>query len=79
MGMGSVRADHKYNPRMPSDVRNAPRPRPVTVLVAGGTISMTGETPASGASPDLDALPVRRAARKPIEKTFSICATPSCL
>ncbi len=32
--------------------RAQPRPRPVSVLVAGGTISMTGE---SGASPDLDA------------------------
>jgi L-asparaginase len=32
--------------------RNGTTPRPVTVLVAGGTISMTGE---SGASPELDA------------------------
>lgn len=32
--------------------RNGTIPRPVTVLVAGGTISMTGQ---SGASPDLDA------------------------
>ncbi|MEX0621087.1 MAG: asparaginase [Solirubrobacterales bacterium] len=37
---------------MLSDSRTAPRPRSVFVLVAGGTISMTGE---SGASPDLDA------------------------
>lgn len=32
--------------------RNGSAPRPVTVLVAGGTISMTGE---AGASPELDA------------------------
>lgn len=37
---------------MLSDSRATPRPRSVSVLVAGGTISMTGE---SGASPDLDA------------------------
>lgn len=37
---------------MLSDSRALPRPRSVSVLVAGGTISMTGE---SGASPDLDA------------------------
>jgi len=37
---------------MLSDSRAMPRPRSVSVLVAGGTISMTGET---GASPDLDA------------------------
>lgn len=37
---------------MLSDSRAMPRPRSVSVLVAGGTISMTGE---SGASPDLDA------------------------
>ena len=40
---------------MLSDARSASRPRPVTVLVAGGTISMTGENGESGASPDLDA------------------------
>jgi L-asparaginase len=37
---------------MHPDARSANRPRPVTVLVAGGTISMTGE---AGASPELDA------------------------
>jgi len=37
---------------MLSDSRAMPRPRSVSVLVAGGTISMTGET---AASPDLDA------------------------
>jgi L-asparaginase len=37
---------------MHPEARSAIRPRPVTVLVAGGTISMTGE---AGASPDLDA------------------------
>lgn len=37
---------------MLSDSRAAPRRRSVCVLVAGGTISMTGE---AGASPDLDA------------------------
>lgn len=37
---------------MHPDARSATRPRPVTVLVAGGTISMTGE---AGASPELDA------------------------
>ncbi len=40
---------------MLSDSRAAPRPRSVFVLVAGGTISMTGDTAASAASPDLDA------------------------
>jgi L-asparaginase len=37
---------------MLSDSRSAPRPRSVFILVAGGTISMTGE---AGASPELDA------------------------
>ncbi|MBK5111113.1 MAG: asparaginase [Thermoleophilia bacterium] len=37
---------------MHPDARGATRSRPVTVLVAGGTISMTGE---AGASPELDA------------------------
>jgi len=40
---------------MLSDSRAAPRPRSVFVLVAGGTISMTGDTASAAASPDLDA------------------------